>query len=398
MKQTITLLLMLIMSYSVWAQPAGFPREEPLATIYIEGNVENVPDGVIVSLGVRRMNNLISLNAEEAEVKDGKFRIAHTPKEIDEEYSLILRTYPFYLNFYADLGSKTVITGKGMDVESWRVENDSPLQKIANEYRAWLDLKVPDYFDLKKKNEWMDRDDDEYPNVVKAYEESSRKRAECMVEYMADKPYNSVWMHNLSRAACHAYVTYNEELKARIRPLLSKIPFGTPDEDMSELGEINKFLNSQNPPLAIGDKIEDFILYDHDGKEHHLTEFCGKGKYLLLEFNSRTCHGCMEHRQYDALNNLFKNHSDKADIIMVNVDEPYFWTQECKDPKKWGRDPWNEWNDKKGGEDLMSRYGVRSGPAYFFVSPDGTILGRISDKENLQNAIQTYFDFGKMNK
>ena len=77
---------------------------------------------------------------------------------------------------------------------------------------------------------------------------------------------------------------------------------------------------------------------------------------------------------------------------MVNCDAKYFWDIECKDPKKYGRDPWNEWNDKKDAEDIMQRYGVESsGPAYFFVDKDGTILGRISDQEDLKAAITKYF-------
>ncbi len=144
-------------------------------------------------------------------------------------------------------------------------------------------------------------------------------------------------------------------------------------------------------PIKIGEKLHDFVLYDHQDKEHHLTEFNGNGKYLLLEFNSRTCIPCMEHRQNDALNALYKNHSDKVDMLMVNCDAKYFWNIECKDPNKYGRDPWHEWNDKKDAEDIMQRYGTESGPSYFFVDKDGTILGRISDTENLQEAIDKYF-------
>ena len=99
----------------------------------------------------------------------------------------------------------------------------------------------------------------------------------------------------------------------------------------------------------------------------------------------------MEHRQNDALNNLYKNHSDKVDMLMVNCDSWYYWDIECKDPNKYGRDPWQEWNDKKNAEDIMERYGPMTGPCYFFVDKDGTILGRISDRENLQEAIKKYF-------
>ena len=39
----------------------------------------------------------------------------------------------------------------------------------------------------------------------------------------------------------------------------------------------------------------------------------------------------------------------------------------------------------------MQRYGELSGPSYFFVDKDGTILGKIRDTENLQEAIDKYF-------
>ena len=78
-------------------------------------------------------------------------------------------------------------------------------------------------------------------------------------------------------------------------------------------------------------------------------------------------------------------------MLMVNCDPPYYWDIECKAPNTYGRDPWHEWNDKKDAEDIMQRYGTETGPSYFFVSPDGTILGRISYQEDLKAAIAKYF-------
>ena len=75
---------------------------------------------------------------------------------------------------------------------------------------------------------------------------------------------------------------------------------------------------------------------------------------------------------------------------MVNCDALYYWDIECKDPNKYGRDPWHEWNDKKNAEDIMQRFGL-TGPAYFFVSPDGTILGKITDERRLEESIKKYF-------
>lgn len=396
MKQTIILLLMLIMSYSVWAQKTDSPNKKSLKPIVIEGNVENVADGTIILL-FNRNKPFMSYSYELSDtVKEGKFRIVHNPKNDDEEYVLRIATNHYGLNFYASPGSTTKVMGKGADIESWRVINDNPMQKIANDYRAYLDLKVPDYYEIRKKRDWMDQDDDEYPNVLKAYDDAQVKYAECMLEYLSDKPFNSVLLKQLCWAACHAYITNNENMKERIRQLLPKIPADCSDDEGTDLADIKHFIVSKPKSLTIGDKMVDFLLYDHAGNEHHLTEFNDNGKYLLLEFNSRTCQGCMEHRQYDALNGLYNNHSDKVDIVMVNCDEPYFWKLQCKNAKKWGRDPWNEWNDMKSCDDVKQRYGSISGPSYFFISPDGTILGRISDKENLQKAIQKYFDLANI--
>ena len=48
-------------------------------------------------------------------------------------------------------------------------------------------------------------------------------------------------------------------------------------------------------------------------------------------------------------------------------------------------------NPKNNAEEIKQRYGTETGPSYFFVDKDGTILGRIRDTENLQEAIDKYF-------
>ena len=76
---------------------------------------------------------------------------------------------------------------------------------------------------------------------------------------------------------------------------------------------------------------------------------------------------------------------------MVNCDAKCYWDIECKAPNTYGRAPWHEWNDKKDAEDIMQRYGTETGPSYFFVDKDGTILGRIKDTDDLNAAIAKYF-------
>lgn len=213
-----------------------------------------------------------------------------------------------------------------------------------------------------------------------------------MIEFMKDRKYSSVFASNLCTLSLMILEGKNKNkgIREKAVKLLAIVPKDEEQRDQN-IYDAKKWLLPKYEPIKIGEKLHDFVLYDHQGKVHHLTEFNGNGKFLLLEFNSRTCKGCIEHRQYDALNNLYENHSDKVDMLMVNCDPKYYWDIECKDPNKYGRDPWHEWNDKKGAEDIKQRYGTETGPSYFFVSPDGTILGRISYQEDLKAAIAMYF-------
>ena len=393
-KSGISLLLMLLAVVSVWAQESKNGENKSLPPVIVEGKVENVPDGTIIGLYIQNGPYITARLEKKDTIVGGKFRIAFTPKYKNEEYSLGLENFVHGLVFYSTPGTTTIINGKGVDIEAWHVENDNPIQKEANKYRAWLDNNVPDYFDIRKKKDWMDPDDDEYPLVEKTYKKAHEQYAECMIKFMQDREFSPVFVKTLYRIAIIAYLDSNIEIRDKARLLAEKIPSDSPDMQYTFVGQIKHFLYPQYSPISVGEKMTDFVLYDHQDKEHHLTEFNGNGKYLLLEFNSRTCKGCMEHRPIETLNNLYKKHSDKVDILMVNCDDLYFWNIECKDPNKYGRDPWNEWNDKKGCDEIMQRY--RSSKdnqslGYYFVSPDGTILGRISDTENLQEAIDKYF-------
>ena len=228
-------------------------------------------------------------------------------------------------------------------------------------------------------------------SVIKKVKESDSLYVEYMVDFMKTRKYSSVFAKELNNLSRYFLEGRNKSLRGKAAKLLAIVPEEEEKNDGFIIDAKKYLVLPKYEPIKIGEKLHDFVLYDHQDKEHHLTEFNGNGKFLLLEFNSRTCKGCMEHRQNDALNALYKNHSDKVDMLMVNCDAQYYWDIECKDPNKYGRDPWHEWNDKKNAEDIMKRYGTETGPCYFFVSPDGTILGRISDQEDLKAAIAKYF-------
>ena len=396
-KQTFIAFMLLLTAISGWAQESKNEKKDSIPPIIVEGTLERVPEGTEIWIFERLGKSLTSGEIKEAKdsLRNGKFRIVFTPKNKNDEYTVMAK-YGASLSrhslfFYASPGTTTTITGVGVHEENWYVKNDNPIQKEANEYRAYLDEKIPGYWDLHRRNDWVNEDDDDYYSVKKKVKEADSLYVECMTEFMQDREYSPVFDKYILDISRRILFSRNKGQREKAAKLLVKAPKVENRWDNEFIYEARRDLLPQYEPIKIGEKLHDFVLYDHQDKEHHLTEFNGNGKFLLLEFNSRTCVGCMEHRQYDALNNLYKNHSDKVDMLMVNCDALYNWDIECKDPNQLGRDPWHEWNGKDVREDIMQRYGSESGPCYFFVSPDGTILGRISDQEDLKAAIAKYF-------
>ncbi len=404
MKKTIIVMLLMLTAVSGWAQESKASDEKTIAPIIVEGTFENVPDGTVIKVSERYGNTMGYFSRENEGIdtlRSGKFRIvyhqnAYNPRKNVDEYSITARyngaNLSGLLDFYVSPGAKATVTGVGTNIMNWHAKSDNPKQIEANEYHAYFDEKLPGYRDLIRRYLMIDEEDDDYDSVKKKVKESDSLYVEYMVDFMKDRKYSSVFAKELSRLSRYFLEGRNKSLRGKAAKLLSIVPEDEEKNDGFIIDAKKLLALPKYEPIKIGEKLHDFVLYDHQDKEHHLTEFNGNGKYLLLEFNSRTCVGCMERRQNDALNNLYKKHSDKVDMLMVNCDAKYFWDIECKDPNKYGRDPWNEWNDKKDAEDIMQRYGVESsGPAYFFVDKDGTILGRISDKEDLNAAITKYF-------
>lgn len=392
--KSIILLICFVSAYiGVWAEDSKTEKKDSIPPIIVEGTLERVPDGTIIIL-CTYINKFISPIGPQAQdtVRNGKFRIVLPLEKTYEKFCLWTPNIRGSFSYvYASPGTTTTIIGVGVDYENWYVNNDNSIQKEANEYRAYLDREIPGYYDLRRRKSWINEDDDEYDLVIRKWKKADSLYVERMMEFMQDREYSPVFDTHIFDIAKRLLFSKNKAQIEKAIKLLAKTPKIENPWDNEYLYEARQDLMPNNNPIKVGEKLIDFTLYDHQDKEHHLTEFNDNDKYLLLEFNSRTCTPCMKHRPNDVLNNLYKNHSDKVDMLMVNCDAPYYWDIECKDPNKYGRDPWHEWNDKKGAEDIMQRYGSQTGPCFFFVSPDGTILGKITDERRLEESIKKYF-------
>ena len=146
----------------------------------------------------------------------------------------------------------------------------------------------------------------------------------------------------------------------------------------------------KNVPLGIGDKMEDFKLYDYNDSVHYLSEL--QGKYIVLEFSSLTCGPCQAIKPM--LEKFYSKYKERVKMVTISEDPVYLW----KD-KPMGEVSWHEWNDHDYTLNIRRKYGIKQIPTFVIIDPSGTIINICSDTKSLFKTIETYLqNEGNMEK
>lgn len=132
---------------------------------------------------------------------------------------------------------------------------------------------------------------------------------------------------------------------------------------------------------SVGMRFQDFEGIDMAGNTVRLSDYAGKGKYILLDFWSTSCGPCR--RAFPHIMELYEEFGgNRFDVIGVPL-----W-EEAGQSKETVREKSLTWKNILGTEESAAElYGVTFVPTYLPLAPDGTILAR-ADLSEIERMIR----------
>ena len=175
---------------------------------------------------------------------------------------------------------------------------------------------------------------------------------------------------NLIPAAYITNIVYDcdaAELKALLassRPYASHPMLAQARQTLADIERAN---------AIIGKPFTDLEMNDTEGKAHKLSEYCGKGHYVLIDFWASWCGPCRMEMP-NVKENYEKYHAKGFDVVGLSFDNKAdAWKKAINDMGL----NWIHLSDLKGWRSIAAQtYGIQGIPASLLVNPKGIIVAR----------------------
>jgi peroxiredoxin len=126
-----------------------------------------------------------------------------------------------------------------------------------------------------------------------------------------------------------------------------------------------------------------FTSKDIDGKQHSLYDF--RGKYVYIDFWASWCAPCIE--KFPEMKKIYNSRDkSKFEILGVSVDVSRdSWIKSIEKNKL----NWINISNTKGWDEISDRYGVKVVPQNFLVGPNGTIIKKNIELDDLKEILES---------
>ena len=342
------------------------PVVEDSIDFVIEGTVGNGVNKVILKALSERV---VDTPGQAFPVNDGHFRIV-TRQPL---HKFLIVFGGGRLEFIVDNQPAHIV----MDLEKSKLIDGSPLNIRFQKYWSELDKLEDEMFELE--------DGDDLTGYRKAKKRLSEAAWKCIIENTD----NVIPVYPLAYGGnLYANMLSPEQLMECMR---EEYPFTHhPDMNVENPGMLNVWEYFQNTRKRLVDlKYKDLELPDTAGVTHRLSEWCGKGRYVLIDFWASWCSPCRA-EMWNVIACYEKFHSKGLDIIGISFDKNKGpWLRAIKAMKL----PWINLVDSAGagGDVASAAYNVNAIPYNVLLNGEGNIIAMKLRGDDLDEKLSEIF-------
>ena len=356
----------------------------------IEGKVEGVKDGTLVSLFL--LDGNVGSTVAMDTIQNGTFFFKRNAGEdgLDKLSLMCTRNDDFpsmSLEIYATPNARIKVTGTNTLIHTWTV--DSPVKEQI-EYNRFIEDSHDlwdEYQRLSIKARSLRSAPEAERKALRAKEDSiSALISKREMKLMQELPVSNIWMDRLYKLSMSVKYNPNFSYKDETLALYNRMNEAQKTSITGQEITVNLF-----PPTVVkeGDKMADTELFDLDGKIHHLTDF--NGKYILLDFWSSGCGPCI--MALPEMKEIQEQYKNRLTVISISSDTKSRWKEASTQHEM----TWPNLSDLKQTAGLYAKYGVRGIPNYVLISPNGKIMQMWTGygKGSLKFKMRRYLDTPK---